>query len=275
MLRCCTLWISIFGLLFLTTVVEDVSAQAVAPSQVTPPTFRPARLEPGVLIPEAPGLQPPSGADRISVTLRGVALEGAFADMAEANAQVSRTIAGKRLTIAQIYQSAQTLETAYAQAGYILVRVALPPQSLRDGGSLRLIIVDGFIEAVDVKGVPERVRGVVLARAKGLIGKRRIKLGEIERRLLIAGDAPGLRLRSTMRAAARRRNSSFSKAFITRCGSIGAGKPCRPPRHLVYNASLLSTACLASASRFMVQSPHPLGIPLMALHAFACSAPAW
>jgi hemolysin activation/secretion protein len=127
-----------------------------------------------------------------------VKLEGAFADMADANKKFIGTVAGRRLTVAQIYQAAQALEAAYAQADYILVRVALPPQELVDGGTLRLIIVDGFIEAIEAKGVPERVRHVVVARTRALIGKRHIKLGEIERRLLIAGDAPGLRLRSTI-----------------------------------------------------------------------------
>ena len=107
-------------------------------------------------------------------------------------------VTGRRVTVARVYQAAQELEAAYAQAGYILVRVALPPQQLVDGGTIRLIVIDGYIETIDVRGVPERVRNVVLARTNSLIGKRHIKLGEIERRLLTAGDAPGLRLRSTI-----------------------------------------------------------------------------
>ena len=46
--------------------------------------------------------------------------------------------------------------------------------------------------------MPERVRALVAARMASLIGRRHIKLEEIERRLLIAGDVPGLRLKSTL-----------------------------------------------------------------------------
>ena len=61
-----------------------------------------------------------------------------------------------------------------------------------------MVVVDGFIESIDTSRVPERLRPVIVARTNALIGKRHITLGEIERRLLIAGDAPGLRLRSTL-----------------------------------------------------------------------------
>ena len=43
----------------------------------------------------------------------------------------------------------------------MLVRVAVPPQKLVNGGTLRLVVIDGFVETVDVSGVPERQRGVV------------------------------------------------------------------------------------------------------------------
>src|SRR5262249_49860507 len=105
----------------------------------------------------------------------------------------------------------------------------------------RLIIVDGYIEEIDVKGVPERIRGVVAARTKDLIGKRRIKLGEIERRLLIAGDAPGLRLRSTISRGEREGGTKLILEGIYRpvTGVIGADN--RLPTLLgtwSYNASL-------------------------------------
>lgn len=193
--------IAILFSLFLVWTFSELNAQTAPPppSSVTPPTLRPPPISGGAIaIPQAPGLQAPAGADRVSVTLRRARLEGAFEEMADANKQFVDAVTGRRVTVARVYQAAQELEAAYAQAGYILVRVALPPQQLVDGGTIRLIVIDGYIEAIDVKGVPERIRNIVVARTNSLIGKRHIKLGEIERRLLIAGDAPGLRLRSTI-----------------------------------------------------------------------------
>jgi hemolysin activation/secretion protein len=63
---------------------------------------------------------------------------------------------------------------------------------------LLIVVVDGFVEKVQVDNVPDLVRALVSARMASLVGRRHIKLGEIERRLLIAGDVPGLRLKSTL-----------------------------------------------------------------------------
>jgi hemolysin activation/secretion protein len=175
------------------------TAQTVAPSQVTPQSLRPAATGTGaVIIPSAAGLTTPAGAEKLSVTMRRVVIEGAFEDLAPVNEAFSAAVSNHRVSVAEIYNAVRALETAYASAGYILVRVVLPPQHLNDGGTLRLIVVDGFIEAVDVNALPERVRPLVLARMHDIIGRRRVKAGEIERKLLIAGDLPGLKLRSTL-----------------------------------------------------------------------------
>ena len=55
-----------------------------------------------------------------------------------------------------------------------------------------------YLEAVDTSRLPDRVRSVVEARAARLIGQRRVTLAMIERCVLLAGDVPGLRLRSTL-----------------------------------------------------------------------------
>ncbi|WP_284275850.1 ShlB/FhaC/HecB family hemolysin secretion/activation protein [Bradyrhizobium iriomotense] len=125
-------------------------------------------------------------------------LEGAFVERASADDVLIASLRGRRVSVAQIYATASTLERAYAEAGYPLVRVAVPPQRLVDGGSLRLVVVDGFIETVEVEGVPARVRSIVAARATRLVGQRHLELAQLERILLVAGGVPGLKLRSTL-----------------------------------------------------------------------------
>src|ERR1700676_1666560 len=175
-------------------------AQAVAPSQVTPQTLRPAA-------PSAPGeldlsggarLQTPAGTAALSFIVGRVRIEGAFPELESETRSLTRTVEGHRVTVAQIYEFANALEQAYERAGYVLVRVTVPPQKLNDRGPLRIVVVDGFIEKVQVDNVPDRVRVLVANRMASLVGRRHIKLDEIERRLLIAGDVPGLRLKSTL-----------------------------------------------------------------------------
>ena len=72
------------------------------------------------------------------------------------------------------------------------------PVITEDGGTVKLTLVDGFVESVDVSAVPAAVRERVRAVTDTLIGRRRVNLADIERKLLIAGDTPGMYLRSTL-----------------------------------------------------------------------------
>ena len=175
-------------------------SQAVAPSLVTPQTLRPPTpTAPGGLPP--PGgapLQALAGAKRLSFIVGHVAIEGAFPELEGGTRPFVRAIERHRITVAQIYEFANALEQAYARAGYVLVRVTVPPQKLNDHGVLRIVVVDGFIEKVQVDNVADRVRALIRRRLASLVRRRHIKLDEIERRLLIAGDVPGLQLKSTL-----------------------------------------------------------------------------
>jgi hemolysin activation/secretion protein len=134
----------------------------------------------------------------LSFIVGRAAIEGAFPELETETRSLVRTIEGHRITVAQIYEFANALEQAYARAGYVLVRITVPPQELNDRGPLRIVVIDGFIEKVQVDNVPDRVRALVTDRMASLVGRRHIKLDEIERRLLTAGDVPGLRLKSTL-----------------------------------------------------------------------------
>ncbi len=140
----------------------------------------------------------PAGAERLSFIVGRVVIKGTFPELDTETRALVRTVEGHRVTVVQVYEFANALEQAYARAGYVLVRVTVPQQKLNDHGRLLIAIVDGFVEKVQVDNVPDRVRALVTARMASLVGRRRIKLGEIERRLLIAGDVPGLRLKSTL-----------------------------------------------------------------------------
>jgi hemolysin activation/secretion protein len=176
-----------------------VEAQIVSPAQVTPRDLRPAASSSGTIaLPGAAGLQAPPNAASLSITLGQVIVEGDFPELQSQSATLTDRLRGKRITVADIYAVANAIEQAYAAAGYILVRVVVPPQKLDKGGALRLVIVDGFVEGVDVKGVAESQRSVVAARMASLIGRRHVTLDEIERRLLLASDVPGVTLRSTL-----------------------------------------------------------------------------
>jgi hemolysin activation/secretion protein len=175
------------------------SAQNVAPSQITPSTLRPAAPQTsGVTIANPAGAPAPAGAEKLSITLARIVIEGGFPELQTETDAILSTIRGRRVTLKDVYDAVAAIERAYSAHGWVLVRVSVPPQKLDNGGTLRLAVIDGFIESIDVSGVPARQRDVIAARAAPLIGRRHIKLDEIERRLLLAADDPAVSLTSTL-----------------------------------------------------------------------------
>ena len=194
--RCCAFAVGVAALVL----CPLAALSQVAPSQVTPQTLRPAAPSPTGDLPSAGSeqLHAPAGAERLSFIVGRVVIKGTFPELDTETRALVRTVEGHRVTVAQVYEFANALEQAYARAGYVLVRVTVPQQKLNDHERLQIVIVDGFVEKVQIDNVPDRVRALVSARMASLVGRRHIKLGEIERRLLIAGDVPGLRLKSTL-----------------------------------------------------------------------------
>lgn len=176
-----------------------VVAQAQTASQVTPPSFRPSLERPGgFALTGGGGLETPSGAEKLSVKLSGIAIKGGLPELAAATAALQQRLIGRSVSGAEIFAAARDLEAAYAKAGYVLVRVLLPPQHLVNGARLKLTVVDGFIERIETKDVPERVRHRIASLVEPLIGRRGVTLVELERRVLLAGDTPGTLLRSSL-----------------------------------------------------------------------------
>jgi hemolysin activation/secretion protein len=151
-------------------------------------------------VPEAQPLQAPAGAENLDVVIGDVQVDGGFPELAVRTQELAGGIRGKHLTVAQLYTFANELEHAYDEAGYPLARVAVPPQQILNQGTFRVVVVDGFIEAIDVDNVPERVRNVVAARLASLLFRHHVTITQIERGLLIAGDVSGVSLRSALSA---------------------------------------------------------------------------
>lgn len=184
--------------LLLTSLSTGAFAQSA--SQVTPPSYRPdVQTNSGTItIPEPTSAEAPQGAEALTVRVGDVSVEGGLPALAEQTAAITSPLKGQALTGSDIYGAARALERAYAQAGYALSRVVLPAQELSDGGTLRLVVIDGYIERVDTSGLPKAIRQRVARTLAPLVGERGLTMPVIERRLLLAGDLPGTALRSTL-----------------------------------------------------------------------------
>ncbi|MCX7561218.1 ShlB/FhaC/HecB family hemolysin secretion/activation protein [Sulfitobacter sp. F26204] len=180
------------------------NAQAQTASEITSSTFAPdaQRLKGSVVFSGERGTKAPAGSEKLLINLKDVDLDGGLPQMAEINAATRARLSGKTITVAEIFNATSDLETAYTQAGFVLARVVLPAQELRDGGKLRIVVIDGFVEEIDTANVPLKVRNRITRITEPLVGKRSLRLPEIERQLLLAGDTYGVSLGSALAAGA-------------------------------------------------------------------------
>ncbi|MBP2551845.1 hemolysin activation/secretion protein [Neorhizobium galegae] len=182
--------------------VAPLAALGQTAGQLVAPTYAPNLQRPGggLELLASNGLETPPGAEQLFVTPAGLEVEGGLPAMAATTREIEARLRGHRVSGADLFAAARDLERAYAEAGYVLVRVSLPPQTIVDHAPLRLLVTDGFIQRVDTTGVPAGVRPRVDAYAAPLVGRTGITRAQIERQLLLAGDTPGLALRSTIKA---------------------------------------------------------------------------
>ena len=192
------------GLFVLADPVAAESPQAPSASQVTPKAIAPpAQAAANVALPEPAALVPPPGADKLKITPSRIVIDGALPGLNVATEKALAPLQGKTITVANLYEIATAVERLYAEHGYPLVRLAVPPQSLKDGEVAHLTLIDGFIETVNTDGLPKVYRGTVRRYLLPLIGLTPVTEAQIERHLLLAGDLAGLTLKSAIKHGAK------------------------------------------------------------------------
>jgi hemolysin activation/secretion protein len=174
---------------------------APAPSQVAPPVIAAPSTTTRIALPQVPaGAQVPEQAKKLFFKLLGVDVQGEFPELQAAREQLEAAIIGKRISVADLFEFANRLQQAYVSAGYPLARVVTLPQELDKAARVKLRVIDGFIERMDIEALAPQVRNRVYTVLLPLVGKTHLTQKELERHLLIAGETPGLILNATFGA---------------------------------------------------------------------------
>jgi len=131
-----------------------------------------------------------------------IVLEGAVFDLPPDIAQEIQAYVeffrGRRSTASELYALSQIFESLYQEAGYFLARVTIPPQEIEDGGVLRMLVVDGYLEGVNLDGVPARSRRYLEKVFAPIINRSQLTADEFERVMTLARQAPGVSVRTTL-----------------------------------------------------------------------------
>ncbi len=174
---------------------------APPPSQVRPPTIIPPSGGGRIGIPQVPaGAQIPGEANKLTFKLLGFDIQGEFPELMAQRKEIASPLIGKTITVAKVFEFADKLQQIYVRAGYPLVRVVIDSQEFVDSARIKLRVIDGFVERMDLNAIGAPVRARVASVLAPLIRKTHLQQSELERRLLLAGEAPGLILNATFTA---------------------------------------------------------------------------
>ena len=174
---------------------------APAPSRVEPPVVVPPSAVGHIAIPQVPaGAAIPEQARKLGFKLLGFDVQGEFAELAAQRGEAAAPLVGRRVSVAQIFEFADTLQQIYVRAGYPLARVVILPQEFSGSARIKLRVIDGFVERMDLNAIAPLVRARVATVLAPLERKTHLKQAELERQLLLAGETPGLILNATFAA---------------------------------------------------------------------------
>ncbi len=184
------------------TLILCSPAWAQTASQITPGTLQPdlQRIDGNLVFSGGTGAEAPPGSDQISISLSGVDIEGGLPELAAEEAAFRTRLTRGAIPVSELFEATADLERAYANGGFILSRVVVPQQEVSDGGRLRIVVVNGFIERIETGNVDPNARRRIAGLTDPLVNKPGLTQAEIERSLLLAGDTPGTSLNTALGA---------------------------------------------------------------------------
>ena len=184
-------------------------------SQVAiPPGLEPGQVErelrqlhapervPEDLAPPAPEQAAPPQSAGLKFVLRHVHIEGASVYPEADLAQPFAALLGHELTVVQVFQIANQLTARYRRDGYILSQVLVPAQNITDG-ELRLVAVEGFVDAVQLRGDVPPGESLLAGYGERMKRVRPLTAAALERCLLLMNDVGGSRARGTLVPSAK------------------------------------------------------------------------
>jgi hemolysin activation/secretion protein len=155
---------------------------------------------PSVVLPEvSPELDTTKIVSNLDVTISRFILDGADPALAALADRRLAPLRNRRVPVDAIYAAVAELEQEYVDEGHFLTRVVIPPQHVADGSEMTLRVIHGFIQWLDLDGVPAAQRLRVSSILTPLTHNSGITRRQFERALLVAGDLPGLTLRASLR----------------------------------------------------------------------------
>jgi hemolysin activation/secretion protein len=141
------------------------------------------------------------GAEQTYLVVGDIVVDGLDPAFAAKAQLILDPLRGARAPISVLYGAAFKIQAIYAEHGYFLTRVVIPPQVAHDHGRLIFKVAEGYIAKVDVSALAPAIRDRAAAILAPLIGLKRLKRADFIRALRLASDTPGLQFQSNLSPA--------------------------------------------------------------------------
>jgi len=169
----------------------------------------PPRAEPGGPRVNLPGTVAPEGADKIQLKILGIKIEGASVYRPEELKVLYQDMIGQEVALSAVYDLAQRMTSKYGTDGYVLSRAIVPPQNLTKGGAvIRIQVIEGYVDKVVWPESLARFRDFFSYYEAKILADRPANVRTIERYLLLAGDLPGLKFSTSLKASEKNPNAA-------------------------------------------------------------------
>lgn len=198
------------GLLGSVGVLLALSVATDAVAQQVPSSVEPGRIQKDVQkditrdlvnIPELPYVEQnamPEGAGSISFVLKDVTLEGTKALTQDDLSHLYKDMLGQTVTVEDMYGLAREITRHYRDKGYLLTQAVIPAQEIA-GGSVRILVVEGFVDRYQIQGTSSAEEyGLLDDYAQKIVNSGPLTSRNLEHYLLLANDLPGIRVRAVL-----------------------------------------------------------------------------
>ena len=159
------------------------------------PSEPPDRIE----VPDIPDAIAPPGAEEQRFVLQDVVIRGVTVYAPEVIQSFYQDLLGQEISLADLYDIANTITGRYRADGYFLSRAIVPEQVI-ENGVVTLEVIEGSIERVEFQGAPDAQLQRLQPYADRITAAQPITTRVLERNLLLMGDQAGLSLTSSLAA---------------------------------------------------------------------------
>lgn len=112
--------------------------------------------------------------------------------------EIFAPLEGQQIRLGMLRERADQLQALYAEQGFLLTRVIIPPQRIQDG-TIIIEVVEGFIDDILTENDASVGSRLAQEALEPLQGQRPLNIRELDGKLLILNEVPGIAARTLLR----------------------------------------------------------------------------